>query len=613
MKGSKSYRRFSIEEKLSIVQAIRLGKSVSSVAKSEAISRTIIYKWLFLAAQGEEIGGARYFSQAPQRRKKGKKATPVTLERKIKKLALKNPTYSIRYIAKQGGVSVGCAWSILHKKDLTTTNGRIRHLNAHGGRLVHISTLNERVAMLRRFEAGDPISAICRDFQVSRTIFYRWLRSYRQSGRSIEALHDRRPRDEKHWRYKKGISRHVLVLIEEYPELSVRQLQDIFTDDTGRAISTSGLYYILRRLGLTTYEDRLRYAKSPKDVSRVANTLIERKLTELSVFSLKSALSPPRLFASPNLAFSLFVSFFTIFFSLSVLTQPSGQVSPTTSQAGQNHSKNIMTLGSVIKSLSTNVPVEYKENFGSEQDMKWGALAVNSAKDVYLPHESAEISFGIVDDQGVTVCDADISLAVKHPDHKQSVFTTQNGQINASTACANGVYSSENDYSVSFPVESGGAYHLSVNAATENGAKGQEYVLQVVTGAPFIVNRSGFPSRVYPLHEYPVEIDVVAKEDYRGKVVEVMHSAMNVEKISGGGVVNEVGSQKTISWDVAWKKGNTYTLSYMVHFPSKSPEYYLFGPLRIGSYQEQRAWQSAVDSIPQGALPVLGNNSALDK
>src|SRR6185437_11928232 len=44
-------------------------------------------------------------------------------------------------------------------------------------------------------------------------------------------------------------------------------------------------------------------------------------------------------------------------------------------------------------------------------------------------------------------------------------------------------------------------------------------------------------------------------------------------------------------------QGNTYTLSYTIKFPLVSPEFYLVGPLRIGSFSEGREWQIASDAI----------------
>ena len=603
MKHPNSYRRFSFDEKMQIISIIREGKPVAETARAEGISRTIIYKWLTVFNQQATETDFKPLGRA-MRKKRGKKATPRLLERKLKKLALKNPSYSIRYIAKRSGVSVGCAWKILHKRDLTTRNSRIRHINLHGARLVHVSSFDERVAMLRRVEAGERISAVCRDFQISRTIFYQWLKSYKQSGSRTEALHDRRQRAEQHWRYIKGVSRHVLVLIEEYPELSLRQLQDIFSDDTGSIISTSGLYYALRRLGLTTYEDRLRYAKSAKDVSRASDVLIERKLPELSVFSFKSALSPPSLFAFPDRTFSLFVSFFSILFGLLVFAQPSDRIQPIPTQLGQKQQQNMLTLGFVTKKLSQTIPVRHEENFGSIQDLRWGVLAMNTNRDVYSPGQIADLSFGIVDHQGVTVCDASLSLGVIGPDKKREVFSTENGQIAMGKTCANGVYSDENDYSMQLPVKDTGDYYLSLNAVTSNGTQAQEQVLQVVTSAPYVITRAGFPSRVYPLHAYPVEIEILARENYRGKIIEKMSSKITIDGVNGRGVVAKTDKTQTVSWDVNLKKGNVYKFSYIVTFPTVSPDYYLFGPLQIGAYQEQRVWQSAIDSVAV-PLPVL--------
>lgn len=63
--------------------------------------------------------------------------------------------------------------------------------------------------------------------------------------------------------------------------------------------------------------------------------------------------------------------------------------------------------------------VSSKESFiytrNLNQDFSWGVLAVNLNKSVYKEKEEAKLSFGVVDDEGHTICDAALSLKIKDP------------------------------------------------------------------------------------------------------------------------------------------------------------------------------------------------------
>ncbi len=78
--------------------------------------------------------------------------------------------------------------------------------------------------MIRRFENGDSINTICRDFRISRTIFYNWLKKYKKSNSNIEVLKNRRPSGNEHWRFISGLNEIVADFITIHPECSLNQI-----------------------------------------------------------------------------------------------------------------------------------------------------------------------------------------------------------------------------------------------------------------------------------------------------------------------------------------------------------------------------------------------------
>ncbi len=71
-----------------------------------------------------------------------------------------------------------------------------------------------------------------------------------------------------------------------------------------------------------------------------------------------------------------------------------------------------------------------KEGYRSEQDFRWGVLAINTNKSIYQPGQTAALSFAVLDDVGDMVCDAKVVLTINNRElGVNEKLSTENGKI----------------------------------------------------------------------------------------------------------------------------------------------------------------------------------------
>lgn len=270
------------------------------------------------------------------------------------------------------------------------------------------------------------------------------------------------------------------------------------------------------------------------------------------------------------------------------------------------------------------------------QDFSWGVLAFNTHKDAYTPNETAQLSFGILDSTGSTLCDAGLSLTVRAPDGSTTVLSRDNNGIRKSGHCQGDTVTPEADYLGEYRFGAVGLYQFELTGTNDKGSHTISDVIEVTPTIPYEIDRSSFPTRVFPLEPYRVELKITANQDYRGPVRDFVPRSFYIEDISNNGTtdVRELtplelsNEEKTrieeayakyenktklfldetsfepskvdktpvpITWEVDWQAGQTYTLAYTIHFPTISPEFFVLGPLEMSDYKEGRQWQIAND------------------
>lgn len=242
------------------------------------------------------------------------------------------------------------------------------------------------------------------------------------------------------------------------------------------------------------------------------------------------------------------------------------------------------------------------------QDFSWGVLAINPNKSVYVTGDTATIAMGVLDDFGETICDANLTLTVDAPDKNTTSIATENNTIEKSKVCSRRSAGDGWDYKTELKLSQTGIYNLHLKAVTANGEKEITDEFEVKDNVPFEIDRVSFPTRIYPPHQYPVTLKISANQDFAGRVVETLPAAF---KIFASGPDSPIfktdtsGDQKILTWNVDFKKGETYALDYTIVFPNISPEFYLIGPLGFYAgteldksiFSEARAWEVASDAI----------------
>lgn len=282
--------KLSPQERLKLLKQVLSGESVSVVCRKAGISRTLLYRWLKRFEQHKKIA-----TLAPKKPKIVSNGHVSQDNLKAIIAVVKaNPMLSVaRIVAKlpkdakeKPLVGHHGVQNVLARFNLNTIKKRKAFQKASFDRPVSVPVQampvgmqaeaiglpnralrpQDRLTMIRRVQAGEPVSKVCEEYGISRTIFYRWLKRYEEAmeGQRLEALWDKKPKVEKYFNQApKQYEDAVLSAIAQYPELSTHKLVEVLPHVGGKPIlGNHGVQNVLQRYNLNTYEKRLTYSKS---------------------------------------------------------------------------------------------------------------------------------------------------------------------------------------------------------------------------------------------------------------------------------------------------------------------------------------------------------------
>ncbi len=238
------------------------------------------------------------------------------------------------------------------------------------------------------------------------------------------------------------------------------------------------------------------------------------------------------------------------------------------------------------------ITVKLEDGTELTQDFTWGVLAINFNKPVYSKGDQAYIQVGVLDDDGHTICDADLEISIKN-EEKEEDFSTDD-KIKYSGVCAGDSYVEIPDYYLHYPIKIEGSHSVTLTAHTENGTRTITDSFSVEDVDPEI-ERTG-PTRIYPPANYLMTATVDFEDGFIGKVTEELPEKFRV--VSGNYDRFEDG---TLEWNIDLEPGEEKTLEYRFNAPNISPEFYLIGPLQFfgeegfDDFTEARGWQIASD------------------
>lgn len=259
--------------------------------------------------------------------------------------------------------------------------------------------------------------------------------------------------------------------------------------------------------------------------------------------------------------------------------------------------------------LNITVKTIHGENITITQDFRWGVLAINTNKAVYQSGEEVKIGMAVLDDLGRTKCiaqngqvqlsTAKIWLTIQKPSGTTQTLSTDEGSIIGAKSCADRTFTYDPDFLGKITVQETGKYMIHMEAETILGKASIDDFFTVASEQPFTIERTQYPTRIYPRFSYPISIIVNANQDYTGTIYDIVPESFTISDISDGGKVVTHGDFQTIEWNKQLAKGQSYSFSYIIKFPPVTPEFYLIGPLHIGEFSESREWQVASDSLFQ--------------
>ena len=262
---------------------------------------------------------------------------------------------------------------------------------------------------------------------------------------------------------------------------------------------------------------------------------------------------------------------------------------------------------------------EETEELIFDQNFSWGVLAINTNKSVYEPLEEAYLQMAVLDDEGRTVCDADLELEITAPQGSIMLLKTSDGTLARNPECGPNNVIFTPDYYAHYQLAGAGVYRMRLTALTGNGIKEITDEFEVREEVPVVIERIG-PTRIYPLANYTMQLNIQAKEKFQGELVEYLPPEFSVIKQSlkwqtatvtrlallkketatsareaefSETVIN---GAKEISWqNLKLYPGDELEIIYEFDAPDISPEFYLLGPIDMDGFSEARQWQIAAD------------------
>jgi hypothetical protein len=254
-----------------------------------------------------------------------------------------------------------------------------------------------------------------------------------------------------------------------------------------------------------------------------------------------------------------------------------------------------------------------------EQNFTWGVLAFNPNKSIYKQGDLASLAMAVLDETGKMVCDASLLAQVTKPNGEIVHLSTENGKVWVNSDCEIKDITSNPDFEAELLVEEIGRYEVLVSSQTKNGTAELRDFFEVESLPSFEINRQT-ATRIYPLKDYPVEITVLANQDFAGTIKETIPTSFRPMLLPGFQEFSTKsidGNLLELSWTVSLKKGETIKLGYAYDAPDISPERYLIGPLELKSndsvadFEEIRQWQIASDAIGDyGSIWYLRSTTA---
>lgn len=232
----------------------------------------------------------------------------------------------------------------------------------------------------------------------------------------------------------------------------------------------------------------------------------------------------------------------------------------------------------------------------------WGVVAVNVRNAEVQPGQLQNIELAVLDNYGRTECNTDVTVQVRDPLGRTERFSTRGRSIVRNPACRDRSVTNDPDYQLFYATTVPGQYRITVAARTKDGIRRATDSFVASTRPEASIERTAYPTRIYPPATYPVHFSVMSPADFRGVVSEAVPKDFSVTDVTAGGRIREAEGKQYIEWDAEWQVGQRRSFGYTFKAPDISPELYRLGPIEIRDESgivvasERREWQIAADA-----------------
>lgn len=143
---------------------------------------------------------------------------------------------------------------------------------------------NQKYQVIQHGMTGGNIAKTCKEFGISRTLYYRWYNAYTQQGIAGLERKERKPAMPN--QVDRKTERIILQYVIRFPQDGPRRIYYELQDE-GVKTGESGIYNVLRRHGLSRRKDRERYASEARAKKKAGSgresspTVIQRKEPQL--------------------------------------------------------------------------------------------------------------------------------------------------------------------------------------------------------------------------------------------------------------------------------------------------------------------------------------------
>ncbi|MFH1292425.1 MAG: LamG-like jellyroll fold domain-containing protein [bacterium] len=240
-----------------------------------------------------------------------------------------------------------------------------------------------------------------------------------------------------------------------------------------------------------------------------------------------------------------------------------------------------------------------------QQEITWGLMAFNSNKAVYQPGEVAYLQMAVLDEQGHTVCDANLNLEIIQPNGvNQPLVVEKSGQ------CGMDNITDVPDYFAYYPIDILGQYGVVLTDIKNDRSITDSF--SVKDQVDFVIERVG-PTRIYPPADYVMEVKIKPNKDFIGNLIEMVPHGFVIKEL----IITQAGSEITlqdieiktgvhadkVTAEVDWDVGQEYSLSYKFNAPDISPYLFLLGPLELHSNKNKKKIRK--DIIQAKETPII--------